>query len=935
MQQSNYITLATGFCLVVSLGVFQSGCTTSSTVEKPQAKLSSPKKQYSSSIISPVAQLVRNEALLRTAEQTLERLNQSLQNLRLIPTENVSLFAPNCLGRDLASIELGESNELPSNAIVELTELRPLGSLKLAVLWSKLVKKFEFISESKFHVVRITDDSQLPQNFTTKVEFEGLGLSRTGSWLSISASGKIEWSKTDFEQIDWLINKWDFERFAIHHANNRIFEDVTASSLNTNELDFIRRTGQREILNGLLQEDASVPAKFFDPNATAQHPNVSITDINNDGFDDLYVSQPWKRNLLYVNNRDGTFTESSNDYDLSPDNQFVTSLFADFDNDGDQDLFLGGPFCRCAYLEHDGSGYVDRSREKFEPLVLPAMASAFSAVDFNSDGLLDIYVSTYGFPNHLREVENWSEEFLSFAQARELTRRVRAPKHNRFFNLAGPPNLLLQNTGEGFKVPKINTEVELYTNSLQSTWTDFDNDGDQDLYVANDFAADNLFRNEGEQGFHDVTEELGHSMMMGFGTGASWGDYDMDGYQDLFVSNIYSDAAMRVVEHFPRLADEFVQSANGNRLYRNVGGQGFELASSNRGGGLAVNKAGWSWGGQFIDFDNDSDLDIYVPSGYFTAPQAFATDYDLCNEYWRSVVRSRNGLPEKVRQSVEWGPATPTFEVDELDGKKTANSINGNEKNRLFTNYYGDVFEDSSLISGVDSISDGRGFAICDYDRDGLQDIVLVNANEPLLQIYRNQSSNYSNHAHDFIAIRLEGGNATSAPSNEWSNRNGIGAKIIVETNGNQIFRELRCGQGLGDQNSMTQIVGLGRRHAVDSVTIMWPSGKTQTTSDIASGSLLVCFENPEMSSDNEPFMVSEYKNKIVDTANHSFATKSTFAPSSYKLESAVDDETVMRVFVTLTTRCESCKSQIPALNRLARLCQANNVGVYLSLIHI
>jgi hypothetical protein len=116
--------------------------------------------------------------------------------------------------------------------------------------------------------------------------------------------------------------------------------------------------------------------------------------------------------------------------------------------------------------------------------------------------------------------------------------------------------------------------------------------------------------------------------MMGFGMGAAWGDYDLDGRQDLYVSNMYSKAGLRIVEHFGQLDERFRRSADGNRLYRNTGDR-LQLASANEGAGLKVHKAGWSWGGQFMDFNNDRFPDIYVTSGYFTAPEKFATEKDL------------------------------------------------------------------------------------------------------------------------------------------------------------------------------------------------------------------------------------------------------------------------------------------------------------------
>lgn len=107
--------------------------------------------------------------------------------------------------------------------------------------------------------------------------------------------------------------------------------------------------------------------------------------------------------------------------------------------------------------------------------------------------------------------------------------------------------------------------------------------------------------------------------------GATWGDYDNDGRQDLYVSNMYSKAGKRITEHVPGLAPIYKESAAGNYLYRqHDDDRGFDHVS-----GQPVDSAGWSWGGQFADFDNDGFLDLYVLSGYFTSPPAVSSQLDL------------------------------------------------------------------------------------------------------------------------------------------------------------------------------------------------------------------------------------------------------------------------------------------------------------------
>ncbi|MDB4395399.1 FG-GAP-like repeat-containing protein, partial [Akkermansiaceae bacterium] len=158
-------------------------------------------------------------------------------------------------------------------------------------------------------------------------------------------------------------------------------------------------------------------------------------------------------------------------------------------------------------------------------------------------------------------------------------------------------------------------------------WGDFDEDGDPDLAVANDWAVDHLFRNDGKEGFVDIASEAGLDLM-GFGMGACWGDYDGDGKDDLFVTNMFSKAGQRVLGDFAEVDPRFVEAASGNFLYRQNEGK-FEQLAGYGDSRIPVARSGWSWGGQFVDIDNDRDLDIHVLSGYFTAPRSFESDIDL------------------------------------------------------------------------------------------------------------------------------------------------------------------------------------------------------------------------------------------------------------------------------------------------------------------
>ncbi len=186
---------------------------------------------------------------------------------------------------------------------------------------------------------------------------------------------------------------------------------------------------------------------------------------------------------------------------------------------------------------------------------------------------------------------------------------------------------MLVNVGGGaFEVAKENEQLQLWRQSFQATWNDFDRDGDPDLYIANDYGPDNLLRNDFPDGFTDITQESG--IAIGFGMGVSWNDYDNDGFIDLYVSNMFSKAGRRITAEVSEIDPQFKTLATGNYLYRGDG-EKFSLVSGTDKTTMQVAKAGWAWGSQFIDFNNDGFSDIYSPNGYYTAPADIAVDIDL------------------------------------------------------------------------------------------------------------------------------------------------------------------------------------------------------------------------------------------------------------------------------------------------------------------
>lgn len=333
---------------------------------------------------------------------------------------------------------------------------------------------------------------------------------------------------------------------------------------------------------------------------------IAVADVNGDGLEDIYVSQPGGLpNRLYLQKPDGTLKDVSKNSGTDWIEPAHGSLFADLDNDGDQDLLVGTPD-GVVSMANDGKGVFKVISTEIIPGGMPY---SLAAADYDVDGDVDVFVCCYNT-------------------------RFRDGKHHVFVRPIpyhdannGGKNALLRNDGRGrFQHATLRTGLD--ENNLRfsyaASWEDFDNDGDLDLYVANDFGTNNLYRNETEPGgivkFRDVAEELG-AEDIGPGMSVSWGDWDNDGFSDLYVSNMFSSAGNRIAYQSRFLSDaddetraKFQRHARGNTLLSNKKGSGFEDVSVDSG----VNVGRWAWGSLFADFNNDGWQDIVVANGFIT-----------------------------------------------------------------------------------------------------------------------------------------------------------------------------------------------------------------------------------------------------------------------------------------------------------------------------
>ena len=503
-------------------------------------------------------------------------------------------------------------------------------------LWRPLLALTASWEHGKFAPVKGHFLNDTRTDWSMKTKFYGLAHEADGTRLGITAQLEVTWRRDTeapiFEADSWRIVEWHTRGLQTRRVPKPMFREVFAElAASPADIDRARQNLFHELVGQVLKDPDYDKPPYFRHDAWDRHPGLAVADVDGDRRDDVYVMPRMGRNALFRQRPDGRFEDIAAAVGLDIDGMTSSAVFADLDNDGDKDVVIGRTGARAQLLLNESGRFVDRSESHVDG-DLPMLVSSVSAVDYDGDGLLDVYLSTYAaglLEETLRHVEQGriaptdriAGDFLPEADAKALFALTRREDFHVTFNKPGPPNVLLRNLGGGRFERVRGTRASVWRNTYQATWADYDQDGDADVYLANDYAPNTLLRNDGGK-LVDVSADLGVADG-GFGMGASFADYDLDGDIDLYVSNMFSKAGSRIVEGIGRLDPRFAMMAAGNTLLRNDGAR-FERVQ----GKDNARKAGWAWGGLFQDLDLDGYEDLVVASGYYSAPDDVAIAMD-------------------------------------------------------------------------------------------------------------------------------------------------------------------------------------------------------------------------------------------------------------------------------------------------------------------
>ncbi len=584
-----------------------------------------------------------------------------------------------------------------------------------------------------------------------------------------------------------------------------------------------------------VSKEAGVDFRHFHGARSMQLPEdmgsgAAWGDYDGDGWLDLYVvneagpltmtpqevaASP-AHNALYRNNGDSgvgrsgestagwTFADVTAKAGVGHRGCGMGAAWGDYDNDGRPDLFVTNYGENVLYRNNGDGTFTDVSKAAGVAGTKGFWTGAAWG-DYNRDGFLDLYVCGYvQYRYDPANIRAKTQQYASLVPA-SLNPSTYRPERN----------LLYRNDGDGtFTEVARSAGVEnMAGRSLSASWGDFDGDGWPDLYVANDVSDNAMFRNRGDGTFEDVSHSAHVADYRG-AMGLAVGDWDGDEDLDIFITHwIAQENAL-----YNNLKAEFAQTGQAGKGMRFV-----DVADRFGLGQVALDYVGW--GAAFADYDNDGRPDLFVVDG-----STFQREDDP------SLLVPMRGLLFWNR-----GPQEGFFEVGAVSGE---------------------VFQREVV---------GRGLAVGDYDNDGDPDaFVVVNGGAGML-LRNDGSTGLTTGGGDrnrWLKVRLVGGATSPTPitpslsaggegggkkglSPLWgegevrlSNRNGIGAKVRVVIGEKGYLREVGAGASYCSQNAVgEELFGLGQAERVTALEVTWPGGATQRLTDLAVNQTVVVKE--------------------------------------------------------------------------------------------
>lgn len=526
---------------------------------------------------------------------------------------------------------------------------------------------------------------------------------------------------------------------------------------------------------------------------------TAVLDVNNDGWQDVYLVSNQGADKLYLNQGDWKFKDITTAAGINNADGWTTGVtIADINGDGLMDIYLSKVSGHLRLAGHnllyinqstpDGKIAFQEASEEYG-LDVATLGTQAAFFDYDLDGDLDAYLMNHTvYPN-----QKFGKGSLRYKRDTVLGDKLMQNQNGKFVEVSEQAGILSNNISFG----------------LGLAISDLNADGYPDIYVGNDFFEnDYLYINQKDGTFEEINAEgnaLGHTTHFSMGNTAS--DINNDGRPDLISMDMLPEDLSTLKSagteyNYPifqnQLRNGYTPQFMQNTLHLNRGNQKFqETAFYHQ---MAATE--WSWAPLAADFNNDGFKDLYITNGI---PGA-TNDLDFVNFIANENIQRRlaAGMQDEDLAFIK-----------ELPEKKTVNYFFENQQGKKFTDRTGAWSAQEATFSS--------GASYADFDNDGDLDLIVNNINQPV-QLLENHTRATDSTASHFIKITLQG---------SASNTFGYGAKVWLYTDGNTQYLENYPTQGYLSSQSAVLFAGLGVGDRLDSLRVQWPLGATQLLTEL------------------------------------------------------------------------------------------------------
>lgn len=553
------------------------------------------------------------------------------------------------------------------------------------------------------------------------------------------------------------------------------------------------------IFNNAIVHDLASKANLFDYDFFYNGAGVGVEDINNDGLKDIFFCGNQVPNKLYLNKGNLVFEDISDTANINANKNWSNGVtFADVNNDGWMDIYVsqGGP----NKDERNNLLFINQKDLTFKEeafnygLADSGISTQAAFFDYDKDGDLDCVVMN---ENDFYGVD--PSTFYSIMKDKKLLKENSSHfyrnDNGKFIDVTEEAGLLKPTFGLGLCVSDIN------------------NDNWLDIYIANDYyVPDALYINNKNGTFTDQIKDLTNQVSF-YGMGLDIADINNDNLNDIFVLDMASSDHKRSktlmasmdVPNFNLLVNtlEFQYQYMYNSLQLNIGNNRFHNVAQFTG----MSKTDWSWAALIFDTDHDTNEDIYVTNGY----RRYALDNDSRTKIVKAKQQYRGNVPLAVKEEI----------YNSLPSEKLSNVLYKNNDNLNFENI--------TSLSDLNEPSFSNGAAYSDLDNDGDLDIVVNNINDNAF-LFKNLT--VENNLGNYLKVNL-----TGKLSEDF-------AKVKISFNGKTKTKESMRVRGYLSAVDNSVHFGLGNSSTIDTVRVIWNSGKYQELYNIKANSTLAFNEN-------------------------------------------------------------------------------------------